>query len=99
MLVLSTKIVIYNRCVRKSRTGGKAVVAVFGLRQNQPPPGISQEAASAKTWIMVIIDIGDLLPKELDLYTLARDASSTPPAPDNHDGDNETEKAAQDSPS
>ena len=79
--------------------GGKAVVAVFGLRQNKPPPGISQEVASAKTWTMVTIDIGDLLAKELDLYTLARDARSTPPSPDNHDGDDDTEKAARDSPS
>ena len=33
------------RCAQKRRMGGKGVVAVLGLRQNQPPLGISQEAA------------------------------------------------------
>ena len=75
------------------------MVTFFGLRQNQPPPGISQEEASKKTFAMTLIDIDDLFPKELDIDKLARDASSAPPYPKTHDGGDAMLKAVQESPS
>ena len=45
------------------------------------------------------IDIDNLLPEDLDLTTLVRDASFVPPAPDTHDGSKATAQAARDSPS
>ena len=52
-----------------------------------------------ETFAMIPIDINDLLPKELDLAMLARDARSTPPDPKTHDGGDATTQAALELPS
>ena len=52
-----------------------------------------------KTFVMTVIDIHVLLPKENDLATLTRDASSAPTDPETRDGSDATAKAALDSPS
>ena len=43
---------------------------------------------------MMLIDIDDLLPKDLDLTTLDRDSSSGPPAPNTHNCGNATAQEA-----
>ena len=83
----------------KSHTGREAVVTVFGLSWNKPPPGILQEAVSTKTCAINLVDIDKFLPKELDLATLSRGTRFNPPYPDTHDGGNTTAQAPQDSPS
>ena len=68
------------------------MVTVFGLRLNLAPPGISQEAASMKNCAMTLITIDDLLPEDLDLASIFRDARSALTAPENDYGGDATHK-------
>ena len=54
---------------------------------------------STKKLTMALIDINNLFPEDLDLATLARDASSAPPATKDHKGGNVMAQASHDSPS
>ena len=54
---------------------------------------------STKKLTMALIDINNLFPEDLDLATLARDASSAPPATEDHKGGNVMAQASHDSPS
>ena len=56
--------------------------------------GSRKKQRCTKTLTMTLIDIGDLLPKYLDLATLERDLRYAPPAPNTHNGGNATAQAA-----
>ena len=56
--------------------------------------GSRKQQHSTKTLTMTLIDIDDLLPKDLDLTTFDRGASYAPPASKTHNGGNTTAQAA-----
>ena len=56
--------------------------------------GSCKKQNSTKTLTMTLIDIDNLLPKDLDITTLDRDKSFAQPAPDTHNGGNATAQAA-----
>ena len=84
-------------CEKKAHGGKKLWSQFLVCVKISRRQGSCKKQHSTKTLTMTLIDIDDLLSKDLDLTTLDRDASYAPPASENQNGGNVTDQAACDS--
>ena len=84
-------------CVKKEH-GGKSCDNIFSVFVETDQHQGSCKKRRSKTFTMALIDINVLLPEDLDLATLARDAITVPPASGPHNNGTVTVPLDQNSP-
>ena len=89
---------VRNWCARKRRTGEKLWSQFLLCVKISRRQGSRKKHNSTKTLTMTLINIDNLLQKDLDINTLDRDKCSAHPAPVTHNGGNTTAQAVWDSP-